>query len=69
VPTSIDVVQSSEEAKGRVLVIVDVDTNFLNNVTQRINITVPRYALSMIDKLARAKGMSRSAYMVKAALR
>jgi predicted RNase H-like HicB family nuclease len=67
-PTSIDVAQSSEDAKSRVLVMVNVDTSFLDNATQRINITVPRYAVAMIDKLASARGMSRSAYMVRAAL-
>jgi predicted RNase H-like HicB family nuclease len=67
-PTSIDVAQASEDAKGRVLVMVNVDTSFLDNATQRINITVPRYAVAMIDKLASARGMNRSAYMVRAAL-
>jgi predicted RNase H-like HicB family nuclease len=68
VPTSIDTVQDSEDAKGRVLTIVDIDTSFLDNVTQRINISAPRYALNIIDKMAKAHGMSRSAYMVKAAM-
>ncbi|MDR1659898.1 MAG: type II toxin-antitoxin system HicB family antitoxin [Desulfovibrio sp.] len=68
VPTPIDDVQASEDAKGRVLVVVDIDTSFLDNATQRINITAPRHALRMIDKLAKANGMSRSAYMIKAAL-
>lgn len=68
VPSPLEVVQASEDAKGRVLVLVDVDTSFLDNAAERINITVPRYALSAIDKLAKAQGVSRSAYMVKAAL-
>jgi predicted RNase H-like HicB family nuclease len=66
--TPIDDVQAGEDAKGRVLVMVDIDTAFMDSATQRINITAPRYALNRIDKLAKASGMSRSAYMVKAAL-
>jgi predicted RNase H-like HicB family nuclease len=67
-PTPIDAVQAGEDAHGRALMVVDVDTSFMDNATQRINITTPRYALSMIDKRARERGMSRSAYMVRAAL-
>lgn len=68
VPSTLETVQASEDAKGRALVLVDVDTSFLDNTTERINITVPRYAVRMIDKRAKALGMSRSAYIVKASL-
>jgi hypothetical protein len=67
-PSSFEEVQASEDARGRILAAVDVDTAFLDNAVQRINITAPRYALSMIDRFAKASGMSRSAYMVKAAI-
>jgi predicted RNase H-like HicB family nuclease len=68
VPTSLDVVQTSEDAQNRVLVLVDVNTAFLENVTERVNITIPRYALAAIDKMAKSQGLSRSAYMVRSAL-
>ncbi len=67
-PSSLESVQASEDAKGRALVLVDVNTSFLDGATERVNITVPRYALSAIDRLAKAQGMSRSAYMVKSSL-
>jgi len=67
-PSSLEEVQTNPEAQGRVLVLVDVDTDFLEDVTERINITAPRHALHAIDKLAKARGMSRSAYMVEASL-
>lgn len=67
-PSRLEDVQTSEAAKGRVLLLVEIDTAFLDTTTERINITVPRYALTAIDRQAKASGLSRSAYMVKASL-
>lgn len=67
-PSALESVQGSEDAQGRALVLVDVDTSFLDDTKERINIMVPRYALSAIDRQAKALGISRSAYMVKASL-
>ena len=68
VPSSLETVQASEDAQGRTLALVDINTAFLETVTERVNITVPRYALANIDKRAKAQGLSRSAYMVRSAL-
>jgi len=68
VPTSLDVVQTSTDAQNRALMLVDVNTAFLEKVTERVNITIPRYALAAIDKMAKSQGLSRSAYMVRSAL-
>ena len=68
VPSTLELVQASPDAQGRVLVLADVNTAFLERVTERVNITVPRYALAAIDKLAKAQNLSRSAYMVRSAL-
>ena len=68
VPSSLEAVQASPDAQGRALVLVDINTAFLESVAERVNITVPRYALAAIDKLAKAQGLSRSAYMVRSAL-
>jgi len=68
VPSSLEAVQASTDAVGRVLVLVDVNTAFLESATERVNITVPRYALAAIDKIAKAQGLSRSAYMVRSSL-
>lgn len=67
-PTSLDTAYKLEEAQGRVLVLVDVSTAFLDQATQRINITVPRYALGIIDKAAKMQGLPRSTFLVRAAL-
>ena len=68
IPTSLETAQASPDAQGRVLVLIDINTAFLESVAERVNITVPRYALFAIDKMARAQGLSRSAYMVRSAL-
>ena len=68
IPSSLEVVQAYPDAHGRVLVLVDVNTDFLESAAERVNITVPRYALSAIDRMAKAQGLSRSAYMVRSAL-
>jgi predicted RNase H-like HicB family nuclease/predicted DNA binding CopG/RHH family protein len=68
VPCALEAVQASPDARERALVLVDVDTAVLESATERVNITVPRHALAAIDKLAKARGLSRSAYMVRSAL-
>jgi predicted RNase H-like HicB family nuclease len=68
IASSLEAVQASPDAQGHVLVLADVDTAFLESATERVNITVPRYALAAIDKRAKARGLSRSAYMVGASL-
>jgi predicted RNase H-like HicB family nuclease len=68
IPSALETVQASPDAQGRALVLVDINTAFLESTAERVNITVPRYALAAIDKLAKAQGLSRSAYIVRSAL-
>ena len=68
VPSSLEVVQTSPDAQSRTLVLADVNTAFLETVIERVNITIPRYALAAIDKMAKTQGLSRSAYMVRSSL-
>lgn len=69
IPSPLEAVQASPDAQGRALIILtNINTAFLENVAERVNITVPRYALAAIDKMAKAQGLSRSAYMVRSAL-
>lgn len=67
VPSKPDAVLSLPDAQGRAVFFVDIDTAFLDNTTQRINITLPKFALSRIDREAKALGLSRSAFLQKAA--
>ncbi len=46
------------------LYLADIDFAFMAPKTQRVNITVPLYKLVRIDRAAKAKGVSRSAFFV-----
>ena len=47
---------------------MDVDPAFMDDSTVRISVSVPRYALGMIDKAAKLAGKKRSTYLVERAL-
>ena len=49
--------------------LADIDFAFIAPKTQRINITVPEYKLIRIDRAAKDKGISRSAFFVDSAER
>ena len=49
------------------LYLADINFSFLAPKTQRINITVPKYKLVKIDRAAKQKGVSRSAFFVSSA--
>ncbi|MBR4607615.1 MAG: type II toxin-antitoxin system HicB family antitoxin [Lachnospiraceae bacterium] len=66
-PSTPEAVLASPEAQGRAVFFVDIDTSFLDQSTQSVSITLPRYALDHIDKEASALGLSRSAFILKAA--
>lgn len=67
-PTNLRDVLLLEEAKDAAVMLAEIDTSFLNKKSIRVNISIPEYLISRIDKKAHACGLSRSAYMVKAAL-
>ena len=68
-PSSFEDVAKTAEAEGGAVAVVDLDPSFLDNRVARINITVPQYALSRIDRAAKAKGVSRSKFLVDSAMR
>jgi predicted RNase H-like HicB family nuclease len=67
-PCSIDEHQSSNEFQGGIWALFDVDLDKLMGPAERINISVPRFALRKIDSAAAKSGMNRSQFLVKAAL-
>ena len=67
-PSSLADVMASESAKDGWVMLADIDPSFLNAKTVRVNLSIPEYLLARIDKKAHEQGMSRSAYMVQAAL-
>lgn len=67
-PSPLAEVLASDGAKDGWVMMADIDTGFLNNRVVRISLSVPEYLLPRIDKRAHQAGMTRSAYMVHAAL-
>lgn len=68
IPSSIDEHQSSNEFTGGIWALVDVDLDKLMGPAERINISVPRFALRKIDAAAAKAGMNRSQFLVRTAL-
>lgn len=62
-------VLTSEDAQGGAVLLVDVDMSFLEKKAVPVNITMPVYVRNTIDRAAKARGMSRSAFIVESALR
>ena len=54
---------------GAVWAMVNVDLGFLDQRTVRVNITLPAGTLEEIDRTAKGRGLSRSAFIVRAARR
>ncbi len=67
--TPIDSHRTRREFKGRTWALVDVDLSRLEDVTERINITLPRRVLNKLDAAAKAAGETRSGYIAHLALR
>jgi len=67
-PCLIDEHQCSADYRGGVWALVDVDLDKLMGPAERINITVPRFALRKIDAAAAKAGMNRSQFLVRTAL-
>ena len=67
-PSPLESVLASEDAAGGAVVLVDVNFDFLDKKAVPVNITLPRYVRNRIDKAAKAHGLTRSAYLAKAAL-
>ena len=67
VPSSFEAVAQSPAARGGLLMLVDVDFDFLDQNVVPVNISMPVYMRKRIDRAARAHGLTRSAYLVRAA--
>lgn len=67
-PAGLEVHRAKREFKGCTWALVDVDLSQLEDVTERINITLPRRVLNKLDAAARAAGESRSGYIAHLAL-
>ncbi len=67
VPSSFEAVAASQAARGGLLMLVDVNFDFLDRNVVPVNISMPVYMRNRIDRAAKKHGLTRSAYLVKAA--
>lgn len=68
VPSSLDDLRGNPDFEDGEWVFIDVNPDALDTRKERINLSVPVYALREIDAYVRAHGGSRSGFMVAAAL-
>lgn len=66
-PMTFEQVAALDEAKGGVLMLVDVNFDFLDENIVPVNISMPAYMRDRISKAANNCGLTRSAYIVQAA--
>lgn len=67
-PKPLDVHQKDRRYKGWTWAVVEVDLAELDDKTERVNITLPRKVLRVIDEAARRSGESRSSYLARVGL-
>lgn len=67
-PRVVSELQALADYAGRVWAVVEVDLSRLDDVTERVNITLPRRVLFTIDEAARRSGESRSGFIARAGI-
>lgn len=67
-PKPLEVHQKDRRYKGWTWAIVEVDLAELDDKTERVNITLPRKVLRVIDEAAKRSGESRSSYLARVGL-
>ena len=67
-PSSLDELRDNPDYEGGQWVFVDIEPGALDTRKERINLSVPAYALREIDVYVQAHGGNRSGFMVTAAL-
>lgn len=67
-PSPLETILSSEDAKDGAVMLISLSFDFLNKETVPVNITLPLYVCNRIDKVAQARGLSRSTFLTQAAL-
>ena len=68
-PSPLDAHRDNPAYAGALWALVNVDLWFLDNRTVRVNVTLPAGTLEEIDRAAKGRGLSRSAFLVRAARR
>jgi predicted RNase H-like HicB family nuclease len=68
-PSPLDALQRLDEYQDGQWVFVDIDTSRLNTTKERVNLSIPGYALREIDDYARRLGENRSRFLYTTALK
>ena len=68
VPSQLEELRGNPDYEGGQWVFIDVNLDALDTRKERINLSVPVYALREIDTYVQAHGGNRSGFMVSAAL-
>jgi predicted RNase H-like HicB family nuclease len=66
--SKIEALQKNPEYKGGIWALVELDLDKLDSKPERINISLPRFVLSKIDRYADARHETRSGLLARAAL-
>ena len=67
IPSCFETIAQSEAAQDGMLMVVDINFDFLDQKVVPVNLSMPIYIRNRIDKAAKARGMTRSAFLVRAA--
>ena len=62
---ALDEHQQNADYAGWIWALIEIDMSRLVDVTERVNITLPRRVLRIIDEAAKRAGESRSAYLAR----
>lgn len=69
VPGKLEGYKDDPDFAGAVWVMVNIDLGFMDERIVRVNITMPAGTLEEIDRAAKGRGLSRSAFLARAARR
>jgi predicted RNase H-like HicB family nuclease len=67
-PSTVECYTKDKTYKGWIWAVAEVDMSQLDSSAERVNITVPKRALRIIDEAAKRDGESRSGFLVKSAM-
>ncbi|MBF0482605.1 MAG: type II toxin-antitoxin system HicB family antitoxin [Desulfovibrionaceae bacterium] len=66
-PSSLEAYRSDPVYRDATWAMVNLDLGFMDSRTVRVNITLPAGTLEEIDRTAKGRGLTRSAFLVRAA--
>ena len=67
-PSSITDLQQTGEYDGWIWAVAEVDPALIDDTTERVNITLPRRILALLDHKAKSAGETRSGYIAQMTL-